>query len=45
MVTLKDVSINNSINAPKNNGGNRYAKNSEFGIKNMANAETIAPTK
>ena len=33
------------MNAPKNTGGIIAATNSEFGIKNMAMAETIAPPK
>jgi hypothetical protein len=45
MVTLKEESINNNINAPKNIGGNIYVKNSELGMKNMAMAETIAPPR
>ena len=43
MVTLKEVSINNNIVAPKINAGNNVAKCSELGIKNIASADTIQP--
>ena len=45
MVILKEVSINNNITAPKTKGGNRLVKFPAFGIKNIAKAEIIAPTK
>ena len=41
MVTLKEVSINNSMVAPKKSGGNNSAKCSELGIKNIAIAEIV----
>ena len=46
MVTLKETSMKSSnIIAPKKTAGNNCAKCSEFGMKNIANAETIAPPK
>jgi len=45
MVTLKETSMKSNIIAPKKTAGNNCAKCSEFGMKNIANAETIAPPK
>jgi len=45
IVTLKEVSISNNMVAPNKSGGSSSAKCSEFGMKNMANAETKEPPK
>jgi hypothetical protein len=42
---LNDVSINNSIIAPNNRAGIKLAKLPELGMKNIANAEIIEPSK